>query len=382
VQLSPPRAGERRIDAVAYQRVHELKAVGRTSQKRVAQETFGVVARVVDQASQRRERESLSEDRRGLDRAPIVRREQIGAGEDDALNGAWQLAVDKVASRPQKLFQKQRIAAGALNAFRGEFLAGREAAGYGFRLGRGERREVDRELKDAGRGRPPARVERIAANARRQDKRGAAMRGSAREDRKLSDGLRVSPVYVLDNHEKRLAARGFLDEARKRKFLAAGAGGGVHRLVEPARLVGLWSLDQIAKIEGIVGRPRLGGRHRCKRLFDLGGQCVAREIEETANKGAKRASSPLDAEIQRPTHVAGEAEFGADRLQFLDKTRLTNAGFAAHDDDRARLPAGDRGERAAALGKLGAAADQRAALGRGFSQSLQAKRREPGHRGL
>ena len=47
--------------------------------------------------------------------------------------------------------------------------------------------------------------------------------------------------------------------------------------------------------------------------------------------------------------------------------------LAAHDDDCARLSADNRRKRAAALGKLGAAADQRAALGRGFSQSLQAK---------
>ena len=136
VKLSPPRTCERRIDAVSHQSMHELKSVRRTPQERVAQQDFGGVARVVDQPSQRRKRESLAEGRRGLDGAPVVGREQIGAGEDDALNAAWQLPVDEIAGGPQKLFKKERVAAGALDAFRREFLSGREAAGDGLRLGR------------------------------------------------------------------------------------------------------------------------------------------------------------------------------------------------------------------------------------------------------
>ena len=52
--------------------------------------------------------------------------------------------------------------------------------------------EVDRELKGAGRSRSPASVQRIAANTRREDKRGAALRGGAPEGRKLPECLRVS----------------------------------------------------------------------------------------------------------------------------------------------------------------------------------------------
>lgn len=171
----------------------------------------------------------------------------------------------------------------------------------------------------------------------------------------------------------RLAAGGSLDEPRKRQLLAARAGGGVHRLVEPARLIGLRPLDQIAQVQCIVGRRQFGGRHGCKRLFDLAGQGVAWQIEETANEGAKRASSSLDAEVERPAYVPGEGKLGADQLQFLDETRLADARLAANDDDCTRLPVGDRRERAAALGKFGASADQWAALGHGFSQSLQSK---------
>ena len=77
--------------------MHELESVGRTPEKRVAQKNFGVVPQVVGEGPQRRKREPLAEHRRGLDGAPVVGREQIGAREDDALNGAWQPAVDKVA---------------------------------------------------------------------------------------------------------------------------------------------------------------------------------------------------------------------------------------------------------------------------------------------
>jgi hypothetical protein len=65
----------------------------------------------------------------------------------------------------------------------------------------------------------------------------------------------------------------------------------------------------------------------------LARQGVARQVEETANEGAKRAPSSLDAEVERPAHVAGKAELSADRLQFLHETGLADARFAAHDDD-------------------------------------------------
>src|SRR5271165_7187451 len=141
----------------------------------------------------------------------------VDAGEDDALNGAWQLAVDKVAGCPQKLFKKERVAPGALDAFGGEILRRGKAAGDGLRLGGGERREIDRELKAASRGRPPAGVEGIAAYTRREGKRGAALRGGAREGGKLPERLRVGPVHVLDDHEKRPTAGGAVDQPRKRE---------------------------------------------------------------------------------------------------------------------------------------------------------------------
>lgn len=71
--------------------------------------------------------------------------------------------------------------------------------------------------------------------------------------------------------------------------------------------------------------------------------------------------------------MASEAKLGADRLQFLDETGLADPRLAAHDDDCACLPVGDRRERAATFGKFGAAADQRAALGRRLAQALQPK---------
>ena len=103
------------------------------------------------------------------------------------------------------------VAAGALDTFGGEILCCGEAAGDRLRLGRGERREIDRELKAASRSRPPAGIQRIAADARRQRKRCAGLRGGAREGRKLGEGVRVSPVHVLDDHEKRLTAGGSVD---------------------------------------------------------------------------------------------------------------------------------------------------------------------------
>ena len=113
----------------------ELEAVWRTPEERVAQEGFGVVARIADQGCERRKRESLAQHRRGLDGAPVGGCEQIGAGEDNALDRVWQLAVDKIVSGPEKLFKKEWIAASALDAFRGEILCRGKAVGDSLRLG-------------------------------------------------------------------------------------------------------------------------------------------------------------------------------------------------------------------------------------------------------
>ena len=48
-------------------------------------------------------------------------------------------------------------------------------------------------------------------SARREGKCGAALRGGASEDRKLAEGLRVGPVYVLDNQQQRPTAGGSID---------------------------------------------------------------------------------------------------------------------------------------------------------------------------
>jgi hypothetical protein len=83
---------------------------------------------------------------------------RISPGEDHALNCHRQLAVDEIAGRQQELFEKERIAAGAADASRGELLLRPEAAGDGLRLGEGQRGEVDGDMKTAGRRRPPAGV--------------------------------------------------------------------------------------------------------------------------------------------------------------------------------------------------------------------------------
>ena len=87
VQLSPPRTSQRRIDPVAHECMDELEPIGRAPQERVAQEGLAVVARVVDQSSQRRKRKALAKHGSRLDRAPVVGCEQIRAGKDDALDG-------------------------------------------------------------------------------------------------------------------------------------------------------------------------------------------------------------------------------------------------------------------------------------------------------
>jgi hypothetical protein len=178
-------------------------------------------------------------------------------------------------------------------------------------------------------------------------------------------------VHVLDNQQKRLTAGGSIDEPRKRNLLAARAGAGVDCLVEVAVFGALWRLNEIAQIERVVHRRCFG----CKRLVDVVGRGVARQIEEAANERAKRTSSSLDTEVQRPADVPGEAELGGDRLQFLHETRLADARLAAQDDDCGRLPDGDTRERTPALGKLRAAADKWPALRWGLSQPLEAKNR-------
>jgi len=124
VKLPPFSAHQRRIDAVSNERVHELESIRHRPQKRVAQQRLASTALIADQGPEVGEGEALTKDRSRLDCAPVIRGEKIGPREHDALNRARKSSVDKIAGRPQQLFEEQRVASGALHAFGRERPAG------------------------------------------------------------------------------------------------------------------------------------------------------------------------------------------------------------------------------------------------------------------
>src|ERR1700722_17040154 len=232
----------------------ELHSISDRPKKGVSEEGVTGVPRIIDQRAQIGERKALAKNRSSLNCALVVGRKDVSPREDDALNRARQLAVHKIARGAQQLLEKQRIASSALDAFGRETLGGGEAPCDPFRLGRRERRKIDSKLQTVAGRRPPARVERIGPDSCRHDDRRAASRRRPRYGGKQRQRLWVSPMDVLDRHEKRIRMSGRLDQIDEDALLGAGARRSIDRLVKRPVILALRNFEEVTQIEGVVAR--------------------------------------------------------------------------------------------------------------------------------
>ena len=128
VQFAPSRMCERAVDAVAHQRMGELEAVPDRTQEDISHQRVAGVERLLKQRPQMEQGEALAKDGGGLDGAPILDRQQIGAGEDNVLDRTRKPPVSEVSRAPEQLLEEQWIAAGPLDALRRESIGVDETA--------------------------------------------------------------------------------------------------------------------------------------------------------------------------------------------------------------------------------------------------------------
>jgi hypothetical protein len=116
VEFSSPRMGKRAVDTFAHQRVSEYEPIPCRPHENVSRQRVAGILRFPQQLPEMKQTELLAENRGCLDRATILGRQQIGPGEHNALNGSWETSVSQVPGTAEQLFEKQRIAARALDA--------------------------------------------------------------------------------------------------------------------------------------------------------------------------------------------------------------------------------------------------------------------------
>ena len=135
--------GERAVDALAHQRMHEHEPIARRPHQNVSHQVIAGILRFLQQNPEMSQAEQLAENRGGLDGATIPGGKKVGPGEHDALDRCRQVSVGEVAGAAEQLFEKQRIAARTLDALGRKCVGVDELARYGQRVGRRERRKVD-----------------------------------------------------------------------------------------------------------------------------------------------------------------------------------------------------------------------------------------------
>ena len=84
------------------------------------------------------------------------------------------------------------------------------------------------------------------------DEHSPAQRCGAADRAEKTQRLRIGPVYVFNDNEKRPAICGRLDQSGDHALFAAGSRRGVHRLVEFSGRLRVWDLKQIPQIELII----------------------------------------------------------------------------------------------------------------------------------
>jgi len=201
------------------------------------------------------------------------------------------------------LLQEQRIAAGPLDALRGESIGVDEAARERKRVDGGERREVNGDQGCAARHSAPMGVQRIAFETGRHCQNAAARGSRARDRRKKAERLGVRPMDVLDRDEQRSAIRRSFHQLGDDALLAERPGRRIHCLIDPARRLRLRNLEQIAQIKRIVGLQPHFPHGRIDRAFDNVGRRLGFQADKPCHHRTDGAMSAFGAEIENEARM-------------------------------------------------------------------------------
>ena len=362
MQLAPAGSEQGGVGSLLDQGVREQIILALRQHQCIADEAVAGVVGRADEPPQQRQGEPLANDGRGLERLPVARRQPVHARQHQALDGSGHSVLAAFLRAAQQLLQKQRVAGGAFDAGKRDALRRvDEAAGEAQRLVVPQRTEVDGFERRAAAACAPCEVERVALDARGHDQQPRTVGNGGRQRRKMREDLRIGPMQILDDQQRRAVPAGICGERGGERALAAVAGGVVHRIVERAPFGGLGQVKQVVEKYAPIRRHHALGDKTLRRAQPLRRIGCRRQAEQALQQRADRVLAFADAEIEHQRAVDREALRVGVSPHFLDEARLADAGFTSHENNPAGTPAEAGANDAPELLELGLAANEGAA---------------------
>jgi hypothetical protein len=223
----------------------------------VADEAVTDIVRFVDEVPQQGEIKTLADNRCGLKRLPVTLRQSVHAREDQTLDGCRDGIFASFFRVVQELFQKERIAARALDASKRDGMSRvDETSGQAQRLVPSQWTEIDGREWCSTATCAPRSVKRVALDTRSHDQKAGTVRNCRRKRRKMPEHLRIGPVKILHNDQHRSGAAAPRDERRRQFAFAAVTSGVVHGVIKRAPLACLRQVKQVMKKNKPLRRDR------------------------------------------------------------------------------------------------------------------------------
>ena len=351
VQFAAPRFQQRFVSAVADQGVAEQPVGARRAQQLARDELAAIAGFVRHQVTQSLQRKALAEYRGRLEHLPHGDRQLVHARQHQRLDRARQGGQGRAAGIQQQLFEKQRIALGALDDFAQH--RGIEAGKAGGQLDgtvRGERRQVERgdttgdstllrHLAQAG-------ARRVAVDTRRQQQQQRAIRRDAGQRRNAFQRRGIGPMHVFDQQQQRPAACRGAHQATDRGVGALFARGAGQRRVECAQLGPRRNVEQVAEEQLLFAFDPSGSEGRVQRPAAVFRAGVGRDTEQTAHQVAHGVAAAADAEVEHRRGMAGQPVALREFAELRDQAGLADPRIAAYQRHAALpLPAAGRDQR-------------------------------------
>ena len=223
----------------------------------IADEAVTGVVRFVDEMPQQSEIKTLADDRCSLKRLPVTLRQPVHAREDETLDGCRDGFLASFFRVVQELFQKERIAARALDAGKRDRMSSLdETSGKAQRLVPSQWTEIDGREWCSTATCAPRSVERVALDTRSHDQKAGTVRNCRRERSKMPEHPGIGPMEILHDDQDRSAAAAARDQRRSQLALAAIASGVVHGVIQCPPLACLRQIKQVMKKNEPLRRDR------------------------------------------------------------------------------------------------------------------------------
>ena len=253
VERPPAVAQQGPVNAISDQSMNEQKPVAFRADQLMLNQTGAFIARYLDHRRDDRGGEALTQDRCGLNRQAILWVKIVGTCLYDALHRPWYAVLGILLGIAQQLVEEQWIAGGAGDTGACQFV-GRVQIMLGEvgRVLRVQRPQIDggeRAIADLG---APPGIDRIALDpgCHQHDDRAAG--DTLSEARQTVEENWIGPMNILDPKQDGSPASGLTGQGDDGAVKPLHPGLIVHRVMHGLELSGLWQIQQIIQMEGVL----------------------------------------------------------------------------------------------------------------------------------